>query len=46
MPEMTSLVLLEAVRERRPNRPLALFTGQGSESLASDALGLARPTTS
>jgi PAS domain S-box-containing protein len=39
MPSMTGLELLAAVRERRPNVPFVLFTGQGSESLASEAIG-------
>lgn len=38
MPEMSGLELLEAVRRRRPNLPFVLFTGQGSETLASEAL--------
>ena len=38
MPGMSGLELLEAVRRRRPNLPFVLFTGQGSETLASEAL--------
>jgi PAS domain S-box-containing protein len=39
MPSMTGLELLAEVREHRPNVPFVLFTGQGSESLASEAIG-------
>lgn len=35
----TGLDLLEMVRERAPDRPFILITGQGSESVASDAIG-------
>jgi PAS domain S-box-containing protein len=38
MPELNGLELLEAVRERDPDLPFILFTGEGSESLASDAI--------
>ncbi|MFC7226891.1 PAS domain S-box protein [Salinirubellus salinus] len=39
MPEWSGMDLLEAVRQYRPNVPFVLFTGHGSESLASEALG-------
>ncbi|SNZ16898.1 PAS/PAC sensor hybrid histidine kinase [Natronoarchaeum philippinense] len=38
MPEMDGLDLLDAVRERDPDRPFILFTGEGSEALASKAI--------
>ncbi|WP_363463835.1 PAS domain-containing response regulator [Halogeometricum borinquense] len=38
MPEMDGLELLDAVRERRPNLPFVLFTGKGSEQIASRAI--------
>jgi PAS domain S-box-containing protein len=38
MPGMDGLELLQAVRARRPDLPFVLFTGQGSEALASDAI--------
>ncbi|WP_158599362.1 PAS domain S-box protein [Halobellus sp. Atlit-38R] len=38
MPEMNGLELLEAVREQAPDLPFILFTGEGSESIASDAI--------
>ncbi|MFC4357435.1 PAS domain S-box protein [Halobium salinum] len=37
MPGMDGLSFLEAVRERRPELPFILFTGKGSEEVASDA---------
>lgn len=38
MPEMTGLELLERVREQEPELPFVLFTGRGSEELASEAI--------
>ncbi|WP_306055211.1 bacterio-opsin activator domain-containing protein [Natronococcus wangiae] len=38
MPEMTGFELLERVREREPKLPFVLFTGRGSEELASEAI--------
>ena len=38
MPEMDGLEFLEAVRERRPEMPFILFTGKGSEEIASEAI--------
>jgi PAS domain S-box-containing protein len=38
MPGMDGLELLEAVRERWPALPFVLFTGKGSEEIASDAI--------
>jgi PAS domain S-box-containing protein len=38
MPAMNGLELLERVRERYPNLPYILFTGKGSEEIASDAI--------
>ncbi|MFD1644379.1 hybrid sensor histidine kinase/response regulator [Haloarchaeobius litoreus] len=38
MPEMDGLELLEAVRERREELPFILFTGHGSEQIASNAI--------
>jgi PAS domain S-box-containing protein len=38
MPEMDGLELLSAVREHRPHVPFILFTGKGSEEIASDAV--------
>jgi len=38
MPEMTGIELLEAVRETWPNLPFILFTGKGSEAVASEAI--------
>jgi len=35
----TGLELLESVRERDAERPFVLITGQGSETVASDAIG-------
>ena len=37
MPEMDGIELLRTVRERFPDLPFILFTGQGSETVASDA---------
>jgi len=38
MPGMDGLELLEEVRERYPELPFVLFTGQGSEAVASEAI--------
>lgn len=38
MPGMDGLELLEAVRDEYPNLPFILFTGQGSEAIASEAI--------
>ncbi|TKX85769.1 PAS domain S-box protein [Halorubrum sp. SS5] len=38
MPDLTGLEFLEAVREDHPDLPVILFTGKGSEALASDAI--------
>ncbi len=38
MPGMNGLELLETVRERYPDLPFILFTGKGSEAVASDAI--------
>ncbi len=38
MPELSGLELLERVRERDPELPFILFTGKGSEELASEAI--------
>ncbi|WP_277543160.1 hybrid sensor histidine kinase/response regulator [Haloarcula laminariae] len=38
MPGMDGLELLETVQEEYPSLPFILFTGQGSEAIASDAI--------
>jgi len=38
MPEMDGIDLLAAVREHHPDLPFILFTGKGSEEIASDAI--------
>ena len=38
MPEMNGIDLLAAVREEHPDLPFILFTGKGSEEIASDAI--------
>ncbi|WP_435334674.1 PAS domain S-box protein [Haloarchaeobius sp. TZWWS8] len=38
MPEMDGLELLSEVRESSPDLPFILFTGKGSEEIASDAI--------
>lgn len=38
MPEIDGLALLERVREEHPSLPFVLFTGQGSERIASRAI--------
>jgi len=38
MPDMDGLELLAAVRERDPTMPFILFTGKGSETIASEAI--------
>ena len=40
LPDATGLDLLESVREDHPNLPFVLFTGSGSEELASEAIGM------
>lgn len=38
MPHLDGLDVLEAIRERYPDLPFVLFTGQGSEEIASEAI--------
>jgi len=38
MPEMNGLELLDTVRESHPDIPFVLFTGKGSEEIASEAI--------
>jgi PAS domain S-box-containing protein len=38
MPDMDGIELLETVREEYPELPFVLFTGKGSEAVASDAI--------
>ena len=38
MPEMDGLAFLERVREDHPDLPFVLFTGKGSEEIASEAI--------
>lgn len=38
MPRLTGVELLKEVRERDPDLPFVLFTGQGSEQVASEAI--------
>jgi len=38
MPTMTGIELLESVRDEYPDLPFILFTGKGSEEVASDAI--------
>jgi PAS domain S-box-containing protein len=38
MPKIDGIDFLQAVREEHPNLPFILFTGKGSEEIASDAL--------
>ena len=38
MPEMDGIDFLQTVREEYPNLPFILFTGKGSEEIASDAI--------
>jgi PAS domain S-box-containing protein len=38
MPDTDGLELLDAVRERYPSKPFILFTGRGSEAIASEAI--------
>jgi PAS domain S-box-containing protein len=40
MPVMDGLALYEAITEREPDIPFILFTGKGSEAVASDAISL------
>ncbi len=39
MPGVDGIALLELVRAEYPDRPFVLYTGHGSEAVASDALG-------
>jgi len=39
MPGVDGIALLEIVRAEYPDRPFVLYTGHGSEAVASDALG-------
>lgn len=38
MPEMNGIELLRTIREERPDLPYILYTGKGSEEIASDAI--------
>ena len=38
MPEMNGITFLDAVRQEFPDLPFILFTGKGSEKVASDAI--------
>ena len=38
MPNMSGIEFLEAVREEHPDLPFILYTGKGSEAVASDAI--------
>ncbi|PSQ57994.1 MAG: HTR-like protein, partial [Halobacteriales archaeon SW_9_67_25] len=38
MPAMDGLAFLDAVRDEAPELPFVLFTGKGSEEIASDAI--------
>ena len=38
MPDRTGLEFLDEVRENRPDLPVILFTGKGSEAIASEAI--------
>ncbi|KAA9399156.1 PAS domain S-box protein [Haloarcula sp. CBA1130] len=38
MPGQTGIEFLEAVRDRHPEHPFILYTGKGSEEIASDAI--------
>jgi PAS domain S-box-containing protein len=38
MPEMDGLELLDRIRDRDPDIPVILFTGRGSEAIASEAI--------
>lgn len=38
MPEMNGIELLQEIRTYRPNLPFILFTGKGSEEIASEAI--------
>jgi len=40
MPSMDGLEFLQAVREDNPNLPFILYTGKGSEAVASEAISL------
>lgn len=40
MPEMTGIELYEAVEDRHPDLPFILFTGEGSEEIASRAISV------
>ncbi|TKX76818.1 response regulator, partial [Halorubrum sp. SD626R] len=38
MPEQTGIEFLESVRDEYPSLPFILYTGKGSETIASDAI--------
>jgi DNA-binding NtrC family response regulator len=38
LPDRTGIEFLEAVREQHPDLPFVLYTGKGSEEVASDAI--------
>ncbi|GCF13970.1 hypothetical protein Harman_19050 [Haloarcula mannanilytica] len=40
MPEMNGIELLDAIRETNPDLPFILFTGKGSEEVASEAISM------
>ncbi len=40
LPDATGLELLDSVREDHPNLPFVVFTGEGNERIASDAIDL------
>jgi PAS domain S-box-containing protein len=40
LPDATGLDLLESLREDHPNLPFVVFTGSGSETVASEAIGM------
>ncbi|MDS0219975.1 PAS domain S-box protein [Haloarcula sp. S1AR25-5A] len=40
MPEMNGIELLDAIRETDPDLPFILFTGKGSEEVASEAISM------
>ena len=40
MPEMNGIELLDSIRETNPDLPFILFTGKGSEEVASEAISM------